>query len=29
LFGDDRAAKARDKWDKPLQALIITGAGVL
>lgn len=29
FFGDDRAAKARDKWDKPLQALVITDAGVL
>ena len=29
FFGDDRAAKARDKWDKPLQALVITDAGIL
>lgn len=29
FFGDDRAAKARDKWNKPLQALVITDAGIL
>lgn len=29
FFGDDRAAKARDKWDKPLQALVITDSGML
>lgn len=29
FFGDDRAAKARDKWDKPLQSLVITDAGLI
>ena len=29
FLGDDRAAKARAKWGKPLQAVVIVGAGVL
>ena len=29
FLGDERAAKTRAKWGKPLKAVVITGAGVL
>lgn len=29
FFGDDRAAKARSRWGKPLEAVIISAAGPL
>ena len=29
FIGDERAAKAKSKWGKPLKAVVITGAGVL
>jgi peptidyl-prolyl cis-trans isomerase B (cyclophilin B) len=29
LIGDERAAKTRAKWGKPLQAVVIVAAGVL
>ena len=29
LIGDERAAKVRAQWGKPLKAIVITGAGVL
>lgn len=27
FFGDDRAAKARSRWGKPLEAVVITAVG--
>lgn len=27
FFGDDRAAKARSRWGKPLEAVVISAAG--
>jgi peptidyl-prolyl cis-trans isomerase B (cyclophilin B) len=29
FIGDDRAAKTKSKWGRPLQAILITSAGVL
>jgi peptidyl-prolyl cis-trans isomerase B (cyclophilin B) len=29
FIGDDRAARARQSWGKPLQAIVITGSGTL
>ena len=29
FIGDERAAKARSQWGKPLRAVVITGAGLL
>jgi len=29
FLGDERAAKARAKWGRPLKAVVITGGGVL
>ena len=29
FLGDDRAAKARAKWGRPLKAVVITSGGLL
>lgn len=29
FLGDERAAKARQKWGRPLKAVVITAGGVL
>ena len=28
-FGDERAARARKSWGKPLKAVVITGSGII
>ena len=29
FFGDDRAARAKSKWGRPLKAIVITGSGIV